>query len=206
MAAPPANDLPDEELIQRAASDDEAACEALYVRYRSLVWRIAYAVVGRRHHADDASQEAWINIFRSLRYFKIGVAPFKSWIQVVALNEALDFLRRNKSRREDLDCDLTPADMNHSFLDGLSYISRPTFEGYSRPVAECLASLPNKIRSIVLLRDVVEMSGNDVADCFGIAPSHVTGLRRKGREALRDCLRNKGLYAFSDKGAQNGAK
>ena len=79
---------PDGELVARSLRGDGPAFDALVLRHRQAVYRLAYRLLGNHEEADDVSQEAFVRAFRSLSGFR-GDASFRTWITRITINVAL---------------------------------------------------------------------------------------------------------------------
>jgi RNA polymerase sigma-70 factor (ECF subfamily) len=86
-------------LIRRAQGGDSEAFEALVRVYDQNVLRLALQVVHSQEEARDLYQEAFLKVYRSLRYFRLE-ARFSTWLYRVVMNVCLDYLRRQSTRKE----------------------------------------------------------------------------------------------------------
>jgi RNA polymerase sigma-70 factor (ECF subfamily) len=86
-------------LIRRAQGGDSAAFEALVRSYDRNVLRLAFQMVHSPEEARDLYQEAFLKVYRSLRYFRLE-ARFSTWLYRVVMNVCLDYLRRQNTRKE----------------------------------------------------------------------------------------------------------
>jgi RNA polymerase sigma-70 factor (ECF subfamily) len=86
-------------LIRRAQGGDREAFEVLVRVYDQNVLRLALQVVHSREEARDLYQEAFLKVYRSIRYFRLE-ARFSTWLYRVVMNVCLDYLRRQKTRKE----------------------------------------------------------------------------------------------------------
>jgi RNA polymerase sigma factor (sigma-70 family) len=86
---------PDIELVVLAREGSGEAAGALFDRYWVLAWRTAYAVTADRGLADDAAQEAFVKSFAALGRFD-ETQPFAPWLKRIAINAAVDSLRRSR--------------------------------------------------------------------------------------------------------------
>lgn len=87
------------ELVERAAGGDRAAQEALIRRYLPDVYRVTYRLLGDRELAEDAAQDAFVNMLHALPRFR-GDASFRTWLLRIAANAAHSQGRRRTRRRE----------------------------------------------------------------------------------------------------------
>ena len=90
--------LRDDELMERLASRDLGAFEALYDRYGDLVYSVSIRVVGDVHVAQDVTQDVFLRVWRKPDYFDQGRGKFVTWLLSVARNRSIDE-RRSHGRR-----------------------------------------------------------------------------------------------------------
>jgi RNA polymerase sigma-70 factor, ECF subfamily len=80
-------------LIREAQRGASKAADELFRRHWPGVWQAAYAVTGRRELANDAAQEAFVRAISSIDTFDAR-RPFRPWVTKIAVNAAIDELRR----------------------------------------------------------------------------------------------------------------
>src|SRR5262249_11568417 len=83
------------ELCQRVAGGDERAFDCLVTRYQQRAWRVAWNILGDAEEARDASQDAFVTLYRSARQFR-GHARFSTWFYRVLVNACLQHRRRHR--------------------------------------------------------------------------------------------------------------
>lgn len=88
----------DLDLMKRIASDDEAAITALYDRFGSLVYRMAYQSMPTRSDAEDVVQEVFVRLWRTAGRFDPKRAALVTWVMLLARRHMVDRLRRSKAR------------------------------------------------------------------------------------------------------------
>lgn len=89
----------DEALLDQIAGGDQAAFEALYLRYADLVYSVALRVVADQGIAQDVAQEVFLRIWRHPSLFDVTRGRFVSWLMSVARNRAVDEVRSRGRRR-----------------------------------------------------------------------------------------------------------
>lgn len=100
---PGANDLPSQErvdydLMQRIASNSEAAVAELYDRFGSLVYRMALQAMSTRAEAEDAVQEVFVRLWRTADRYDPRKAALVTWVMLLTRRHLVDKLRRKRSR------------------------------------------------------------------------------------------------------------
>ncbi len=83
------------ELIGQAQSGDQQAFRQLVDNYTPLLWRVAYAMLRERMAAEDALQEAWLDVWRSLPHFQHG-RPLRPWLLTILANRCRMAMRKRQ--------------------------------------------------------------------------------------------------------------
>jgi RNA polymerase sigma-70 factor (ECF subfamily) len=192
--AVPIDEPTDETLVAKAASGDDSAFEAIVERYQTRVFRLACRLTSETD-APDVLQETFLQVYRHLPSFR-GDSQFRTWLYRIASNAAL-MHRRASSRRpaEPLDGFLprfdaegrhrtTPAELQVcSRADEL--LDRQFLAERAR---EVIARLPDVYRDAFVLRDLEDMSTEEVAKALGVTPAAVRQRVHRARLMLRGYL------------------
>ena len=185
----------DETLAARAAGGDEAAFEEIVTRYQARVFRLARRLTGSEDDAADVLQETFLQVYRGLAGFR-GESRFGTWLYRVATNAAL-MLRRARSRRpaESLEAFLprfdaagvhaaTPAELQVAaqadLLIDRQVLAQKALAGIER--------LPDLYREAFVLRDLEEMTTEEVARILDLEPAAVRQRVHRARLMLRGYL------------------
>ncbi|MCL4817539.1 MAG: sigma-70 family RNA polymerase sigma factor [Vicinamibacteria bacterium] len=181
--APPTRD--DVRLIERCLARDDAAWEEIVARYRRRVFHIAWKFTGRHAEAEDLTQEIFLKVFKSLDRFHRD-ADFGTWLSSVARNYCIDRYRAGKREREVvvedlLAFDLAPAASGNPYRE-LESRDRTSF------VRRGLDQLPDKLREAVVLRDLVGLTYQEMADRLRLPEGTVKSRINRGREELARLL------------------
>ena len=144
---------PDPAAIRAACAGDLDAFESLVRAYQAPVWRFLRGLVGDAHLAEDLAQETFVRAFRHLPGFAFR-SKFSTWLFRIAHNVAID-ARRSRGRRLALVGRLEPPR------------DTPGPE-LGAELAAAIAALPPKLRSALLLVEVMGMSCAETADVLGI--------------------------------------
>ena len=195
--APPTRD--DVRLIERCLARDDAAWEVIVARYRRRVFHIAWKFTGRHAEAEDLTQEIFLKVFKSLDRFHRD-ADFGTWLSSVARNYCIDRYRAGKREREVvvedlLAFDLAPAASGNPYRE-LESRDRTSF------VRRGLDQLPDKLREAVVLRDLVGLTYQEMADRLGLPEGTVKSRINRGREELARLL----LRAQAGRGGSRPAR
>ena len=191
----PGPEWSDEALAARAAAGDGSAFEALVTRYQARAYRLAFRLAGSEGDAQDALQEAFLQVFRKLGSFR-GEARFSTWLYRVVTNAAL-MQRRGRSRRpaEPLDEHLPRFDAGGAHAASPAEIAAAATveERLDRQVLAEKARagvdrLPEAYRSAFVLRDLEDLPTAEVGAILGLEPAAVRQRVHRARLMLRGYL------------------
>ncbi|MGC3999882.1 MAG: sigma-70 family RNA polymerase sigma factor [Anaeromyxobacter sp.] len=182
-------------LITRVKSGEQAAFRALVVRYQRKVYAVALGIVKDPDLAWDVSQEAFVRVHRSLESFK-GESAFSTWLFRITSHLAIDAIRKERqSQKDDVD-ELREADLTDAGEGILSTAlgADPGANALRRELASkmeaALATLPEKHRTILVLRELEGLSYEELAEQLGIhkgtVMSRLFHARKKMQAALRE--------------------
>src|SRR3954465_11803915 len=141
-----------ESLIQRYLKGDQIAWEAIVRQYRRKVFNVAYKFVGKHDEAEDLTQDIFLKIFKSLDTFDRR-ANFQTWLISVSRNLCIDHYRSVRKERETIDRDTDTADLSAA-APGPTQIAALEQRDRVELLREALASLPDTLRTAVLMRDI----------------------------------------------------
>jgi RNA polymerase sigma-70 factor (ECF subfamily) len=181
-----------ESLIQRCLRGDQNAWELIVRQYWRKVFNIAYKFVGKHDEAEDLTQEIFIKIFKSLSSFDRR-ANFQTWLISVSRNLCIDHYRSVRKERETIDRQvdpnqLTPASTDPGPMAALEQRDRVTL------LRQALGQLPDTLRTAVLMRDIQEMSYQEIADKLGLPEGTVKSRINRGRTELARHVKKQGAY------------
>lgn len=167
-------------LLESSRRGDLSAYDRLVAAYQDRVYQTAYRITGHREDAWDAAQEAFLRAFRALRTFR-GDATFSTWMTRIAVNAALDVVRRRPPQTS-------------AIPEGVlvSAGTDPTDEvvgrDQQRRVQQAIAALPADHRAVVVLRDVQGLSYEEIARTLRLPIGTVRSRLSRARETLRVAL------------------
>ena len=181
-------------LIHEAQDGGLDAFNRLVLEYQNIVYNLAYRIMGDSHSANDATQEALISAYKNLKYYRGG--SFKAWLLRIVTNACYDELRRRKRRPAASLEALTVVEKGPDADTEASLVSHDeTPEDYvqrrelSRQIQRCIDHLPQDMRSVVVMSDVMGMDYAEIAAGTGAALGTVKSRLSRARSRLRDCLR-----------------
>jgi RNA polymerase sigma-70 factor (ECF subfamily) len=178
-------------LIQRYRAGEEGAFADLFHQYKNLVYRTAYLLLGDAQAAEDALQEVFVKVYRSLNTFDPEKGAFTTWLRRITVNHCLNVRRkRPASSLETLASKLSPsAATPQSLLPEELVISQEQVETVWQAVQQL--SLP--LRVVVVLRYYQELPYQEIAQVLNIPLGTVKWRLHEALKTLRDELQGEAL-------------
>lgn len=173
----------DLDLIERHCYGDGEAFEEIYHRFEAMVYNLALRLSGDPDQAADLSQEVFLRVYRSLCKFR-GRSSLKTWIYRITLNHCRSRLGRRRLLVRSLSGE--PGEPERQIPDPRrSPEERAAAGDAGRLVARALAGLPRVYREAVVLRDLEDLSYQEIAQVLGVRIGTVRSRIARGREELR---------------------
>lgn len=173
-------------LIERCLGGESAAWEEIVARFKRRVFNIAFKFTGRHDVAEDLTQEIFLKVFRGLERFKRD-ADFTTWLSSVARNYCIDHYRSVRREREVMTPDNAAVDVASDH--GVSPLRKLEDEDRRALLRAGLDQLPPKLREAVVLRDLQEMTYQEMAERLSLPEGTVKSRINRGREELARLLR-----------------
>jgi len=173
--------------IERPA-DAQAALRELYDLTSAKLYGVAWRVTGNRDWAEDALQEAYLNIWRIAGDYRVALSPPMAWMGVIVRSRALDFLRRRNSERADAALELDDAINETVASDQPNPMDTTQASEQAWALHECLRKLENKQREVVSLAYLRDLSHGELAEQLKLPLGTVKTWIRRGLEQLRGCM------------------
>lgn len=182
------------ELLRRAQAGDEDAFGEIMRAYYERVFRTVVGVVRDEHEARDVCQEVWIAVWKNLGTFR-GEAKFSTWVHPIAVRRAIDSLRkRQKWLHRFLPFLAERDDAIQSVPEPIATDADPRGESEKSERAErferALATLPEKHRSVLVLREVEGLSYDEIAKTINCRPGTVMSRLFNARRLLAQKLKD----------------
>jgi len=177
-------------LVRLAKSGDRGAFADLVELYKDKIYHLAYRMLGNRQEAEDVVQETFLRVFRSLDRYDESL-KFSTWIYRIGTNLAIDRLRRRRAAYS-LDAETASAsDSDGQDWHGLLASEDMSPEGHvllsetQRRIRDAIRSLPEKYKSVVILKYLHDMSLQEIGDVLNMPVTTVKTRVHRGREFLR---------------------
>lgn len=176
------------EAINAAQKGDLSAFNQLVMAHQGLAYNVAFGVMRDTDSAADATQEAFIKAFKSIKQYRGG--SFKSWLLRIVSNTCYDQLRYDKRRPgEPLESDDTESDYAPHLIDNAE---RPEDTALRHELSDMLQSaiglLPPEQRLILTLSDAEGFSYQEIAETTDLSLGTVKSRLSRARTKLRDIL------------------
>jgi len=177
-AAPPEIDS----LIERCLKGDQRAWDDIVRLYWRKVFNVAYKFVGRQDEAEDLTQDIFLKLFKSLKTFDRR-ANFSTWLISVSRNLCIDHYR---SMRREHDVVTHDVDVVTLARPSASDSPQAALEQRDRValLRAALDKLAPSLRTAVMLRDIQELSYQEIAEKLGVPEGTVKSRINRGRAEL----------------------
>jgi RNA polymerase sigma-70 factor, ECF subfamily len=180
-------------LIRRLQQRDERAFAEVMRLYQHKVFNVVFRMVGNREEAEDVAQEVFVTVFKHVDSFR-GDAKFSTWLYRIATNHTRNRMkylgRRAHNHTSELD-DAAERELAGSQPSAMRpHIAGPdaVLEGLQleRVVQQGIASLEPEHREVLVLRDVENLSYDEIASITGVAEGTVKSRLHRARLALKE--------------------
>ena len=184
-------------LLERLKAHDEEAFETMVRQYAGRMLATARRLLGNEQDANDAVQQAFISVFRSIAGFN-GEAKLSTWLHRIVVNAALAQMRYRRRRPELSIDDLLPRfDEEGQWAGDLAARSeaRETLtDGRETQelVRRCIDRLPEVYRSVLILRDIEDLDSAEAAEMLAITPNAAKIRLHRARQALKTLIEREG--------------
>ncbi len=182
-------------LVQKLKKRDSQAFERLVNHFRVPIFNLIYRMIGRKEEAEDLAQEVFVTIFKKIDTFR-GESSLSTWIYRIATNHCKNRQKYLGRRRGDQPVAKEMEEKAYKGLETMrtaAVIERPDelVEGYQaeRLIQQCIAELDEEPRLILVLRDVENVSYEDISKITGLPLGTVKSRLHRARMSLKDKLK-----------------
>ena len=181
----------DVEMIRAVRGGDATAYRGLVEKYQGRVYHMVYGMVRNREDARDITQDAFVKAYNNLGSFR-EQSSFYTWLYRIAMNLAIDFLRKAKRRGESsFDEQIASKDADggideaHTQDSPSKTLERKQLMG---TIMDALEKLPADQKQIILLRELEGLSYKEIAEVVGIPEGTVMSRLFYARKKLQKLL------------------
>lgn len=184
----------DNHYVAMCQRGDTEAFQFLVERHQKKMLNIAFRITGDYEEACETVQESFLSAYRSIKKFR-GDAAFSTWLIGITMNHARNQLKkmRSLSHHEGVSIDdHVGAETGHAFFDPPSQ-ETPAIEQLEKKeiqekVQECIATLDDEFREVLVLRDIQEFSYDEIRDILNIPEGTIKSRLFRARDAMKKCL------------------
>jgi RNA polymerase sigma-70 factor (ECF subfamily) len=184
-------------IVSELKAGSEEAYAWLIGEFHQPVYSLVYRMVADPSDAADTTQEVFLKVFRGMKHFH-GASSLKTWIYRIALHEASNRKRwwfRHKAKEMSMEpaSDVIDEGVPLGLKDTLKYEGDSPFDNMIHEeirarVEDELRHVPEPYRTTVILRDLEEMSYEEIAEITEVSLGTVKSRLTRGRNVLRRCL------------------
>ena len=178
------------ELVSKAQNGDRNAFSELVHTHSQGVLNVVYRMCGNGDLAEDAAQEAFIQAWLRLSSYK-EKASFRSWLYRIAVNTAIDMLRKEKRILPNTIEDLNVGDSRPGPEAMLASSERTEL------IREAVLTLPNASRAVLVLREYEGLSYQEIAESLEIPMGTVMSRLSYARKLLKEKLETH-LFSYAE--------
>ena len=178
--------------IQSARNGDQAAFGQLVIKYQKRVYALTVRMCPTPELAEEAAQETFLSAWQGLPFFR-GDSAFSTWLYRLASNACVDLLRKEgRHQGPSLDDEAVSAEVPDT---------RPTPEAAAEQkelraqIEAGLRTLSPEHREVLILREIQQLSYDEIADALSLDLGTVKSRISRGRRQLRNFLMEQGNFS-----------
>ena len=194
----------EEHLLQRARDGDQAAFGELVTLYEKKVYALTLRMCKNPEDAAETAQEAFLSAWQGLKFFR-GEASFSTWLYRLASNACVDLLRKEQRHRAAAGPSL---DDEGVYLDVADSAPSPHAIAESNELKEQieagLRSLSPEHREVLILREIHQLSYDEIAETLSLDSGTVKSRISRGRKQLRNFLLKSGNFSPPESSKHTG--
>ena len=179
---PAAQPATPDSLIEKCLSGDQQAWETIVRQNWRKVFNVAYKFVGKHDEAEDLTQDIFLKIFKALSSFDRR-ANFQTWIVSISRNLCIDHYRSVRKERQTIAREVDTGDLQPASADRGPYAAAE-HQDLRAILRLALEGLPPTLRTAVVLRDLQELSYQEIADRLRLPEGTVKSRINRGRLEL----------------------
>ena len=183
--------MSDAQVIEQVLNGDTGAFEILILKYQSQIFYSALNIVKNKEYAEDICQDAFLKAYQKLDTL-MDKEHFYPWLKRIAVNLALNHYERDK-RIVDMEDEESEVDYFDRLTTGEcpeDYIIKDELKKYVKFFVD---GLPDKFRNIIILREVEDLSYEEIAEMLNISLGTVRSRLFNARQIIKERLIKQGL-------------
>ena len=171
-----------DQLIEECLKGNQTAWDAIVRQHWRKVFNLAYKFVGKHDEAEDLTQDIFLKIFKALGTFDRR-ANFQTWLISISRNLCIDHYRSVRKERETIAREVDASTLSPASVE-ISPLASLERRDLREMVRQALEHLPTTLRTAVVLRDLQELSYQEIADQLGLPEGTVKSRINRGRIEL----------------------
>ncbi len=176
----------DQQLVERVQKGDKLAFDLLVKKYQHKVFTLIGRLISDHATINDVAQDAFIKAYRALPNFR-GDSAFYTWLYRIAVNTAKNYLTAQNRRPPNSDVDVSDAEY-YTSGDALHDIATPERvllkNELKTRIFQAIEELPDELRTAITLRELEDMSYEQIADVMACPVGTVRSRIFRAREAI----------------------
>lgn len=189
------DELEEAAFVERLRARDERAFNDLVRAYERRVFGLVFRMLGNREEAEDLAQEVFVQVFKAIDQFR-GDARLSTWVYRIAVNLCKNrskyLSRRHTNKQDDIDALGDRAPMSTAKGTTAGSIARPddllVGMQVERVVQQAIDSLEPEFREALILRDVEDLSYEEIAQITGLPDGTVKSRIHRARTQLKAAI------------------
>jgi len=177
------------ELVRRCRAGDGAAWEEIVQTYSRRIYNLAYRFTSRADAAEDLTQEVFIRVYRSLDQYNPKQGDLQNWLMRLARNLIIDDYRKRQRAPQDEAAEDLEDHQYHLRASGGTVQREMERRELGAQVQAGIDKLSPDLRTCVILRDIEELSYQEIVDLLKIPEGTVKSRINRGRIELAKILR-----------------
>jgi RNA polymerase sigma-70 factor (ECF subfamily) len=185
-------------MMSEAMTKDQLAFDREMVPHMDTMYNYALYLTGRREAAQDLLQETFLKAFRFFQSFQPGTNS-RAWLYRIMRNTFINEYRREKRIPDHVEYDdqiSGPHMLVDETISQENLSQKISSELFEDEIASAIAALPEKYKSVVILRDIEDLQYEEIADAMGVPIGTVRSRLHRARamlfDALKEYARNRG--------------
>ncbi|MCH7817934.1 MAG: sigma-70 family RNA polymerase sigma factor [Candidatus Marinimicrobia bacterium] len=183
------NKFSDEDLIARFQNGDEYAFDEIVHRYKDRLVNFVFRFLGQIDEAEDIVQDTFLKVYKNKNAYE-NIARFSTWIYTIAGNLAKTELRKRKRRRIFSISRMGPDEKEFELPTSDKSPEEDADSRFTEKIIQtAIQELPEKFRTVVILRDIQELSYDEISMILEVPLGTVKSRVNRARLKLRDLLK-----------------
>ncbi|MCI8811917.1 MAG: sigma-70 family RNA polymerase sigma factor [Oscillibacter sp.] len=189
------NALQERQWVEAARQGDQDAFEQLVRAYEKRVFALTLRMCGNPEDAAEAAQEAFLAVWQGLKFFR-GESSFSTWLYRLASNACVDLLRREGRYRAAAGPSLDDEELRLETADPAPTPQEAAERAeLRRQIENGLRALPAEYRQVLILREMHQLSYEEIGQTLSLDPGTVKSRISRGRKRLQKFLMESGNFS-----------